>query len=149
MNKSKQARPLINAVVPLYSHSQHPEAFCLMKYATDDGSEIEWIWNSRDGVTPFCIRTRSGEKEMRHIDWQFDICIPHYKPSKGERIFVDLTRERAEQFARERVETYWNHPEYPMSERTDLWTNKEEAVVYLANSLLEHPGAPALIEVSE
>lgn len=31
---------------------QHAEAFCLMQYASKDGSEREIVWNSRDGVTP-------------------------------------------------------------------------------------------------
>jgi hypothetical protein len=123
---------------------KHVEAFCLMKYATDDGSEIEWIWNSRDGVTPFCILNRARTKEMRHVGWQFDRFIPHYKPIKGERIFVDLTRERAEFFARERVERFWDHGEYPMRERYD---SKEHAIQVLVDGMLQHNGAPDLIEV--
>jgi hypothetical protein len=29
----------------------HPEAFMLMEYVSEDGSETEVLWNSRDGVT--------------------------------------------------------------------------------------------------
>lgn len=77
---------------------QHAEAFCLMKYRSDDGTEEEWIWNSRDGVTPFVISLRSG-KYARHVDWQMDSHLPDYVPPIGSRIFVDLTEERARFYA--------------------------------------------------
>ena len=35
----------------------HKEAFRLMQYQDehDPNASIEWLWNSRDGVTPFVI----------------------------------------------------------------------------------------------
>lgn len=123
---------------------RHAEAFCLMKYATKDGSEVEWLWNSRDGVTPFIIRSRAGN-EMHHVDFWLDRPVPNYQPLPSERIFVDLTPERAEQFARRRIERYWNDGEYPMS-RT--FETQEQALAELVKGMLR-PGAPDVIEARD
>jgi hypothetical protein len=34
---------------------KHNEAFKLMKYVNNVDGYVEWIWNSRDGITPFTI----------------------------------------------------------------------------------------------
>lgn len=119
---------------------QHGEAFCLMAYVSDDGRTGELIWNSRDGVTPFCITSRDGV-EMTHVDWQNDICVPNFRPVPGMRIFTDMDQEMAEEAARERVEDWWDHAEYPMRDR---WTNKEAAVTDLAQGYV---GGVTVIEV--
>jgi hypothetical protein len=67
----------------------HSEAYCLMVYATEDRSEVETIWNSRDGVTPFCIKSRDGSKFMNHIDWHRDMPDPDFVPPYGSRVFID------------------------------------------------------------
>jgi hypothetical protein len=121
---------------------RHAEAFCLMTYRTEDGAEIERIWNSRDGVTPFIVSSRDG-REMRHVEWSRDEYLPDRQPQAGERIFVDLTPEIAERHARERVERYWDDPEYPMSR---MCATKDEAIATLAKY---EPGAPTLITVEE
>jgi hypothetical protein len=123
---------------------QHAEAFCLMKYATDDGSEVEWLWNSRDGVTPFIIRSRTGN-EMHHVDFALDRCLPNYQPLATERMFIDLTTERAEAFARRRIERYWTDPEYPMSQ---TFESEEQALSELVKGMLR-PGAPDIIEARD
>jgi len=132
------------AAAQLYGHL-HAEAFCLMKYSTKDGSEAEWIWNSRDGVTPFIIRSRSG-KEMTHVDWHLDRYLPNYKPAPGERIFVDLTLPKAIAYARARIERDWDHPQWPASR---MWSDKNAAINELAASMLEPKGQPDLIEARE
>jgi hypothetical protein len=119
---------------------RHAEAFCLMTYATDDGSETERIWNSRGGVTPFYIRSRNGQ-EMSHINWHEDVYRPDYQPEVGARIFVDYTPEAARNRAERLVEQYWDDPQYPMS-RTYL--TREEAIAALAQI---EPGAPMLVYV--
>lgn len=124
---------------------QHAEAFCLMKYATKDGSEVEWIWNSRDGVTPFGVMNRARTQELFHVAWELDRCLPNYQPLPGERIFIDLTRERAEHFARRRIERYWDDGEYPMS-RT--FKTQEQALTELLKGMLR-PGAPDIIEARD
>ena len=83
----------------------HSEAFCLMKYRSDDGTEEEIIWNSRDGVTPFVLSLRSG-KTAQHVDWHEDRCVPDYQPKPGERIFIDLTSEKAEEYAKRNVKRW-------------------------------------------
>jgi len=83
----------------------HSEAFCLMKYRSDDGEEEEIIWNSRDGVTPFVLSLRSG-KTAQHVDWHEDRCVPDYVPKPGERIFIDLTPEKAEEYAKRNVKRW-------------------------------------------
>ena len=120
----------------------HPEAFCHMRYATDDGSHGETIWNSRDGVTPFMIHSKDG-REMHHVDWPLDCREIHYQPKPGERIFVDCTRELVLHLAEQRVEDYWENPDYPLCE---AFASKENAVDMFLQDWLR-PGAPALVEV--
>lgn len=121
----------------------HCEAFCLMLYRTDDGSEEEWIWNSRDGVTPYSVLTRDKKKEMRHVEFHRDRCVPDHVPQPGDRIFVDMTLEKARAIARERVAHHWNAGRYPMSQ---MWATPEEAVEALAKDFAR-PGAPHLMVV--
>jgi hypothetical protein len=120
---------------------QHAEAFRLMKYLTKTG-EFEIIWNSRDGVTPFCITSRSGD-EATHVE---DMLAPDYDPSVGERIFVDLTEERAKEIATKRVELFWDHPECPARER---WATKEEAVAALLPGIFNNGRQPNLVVVTK
>jgi hypothetical protein len=87
---------------------QHAEAFCLMKYSSDDSMIVEWLWNSRDGVTPFIIRSRDGTTELVHREMHLDRYMPDYEPLGGERIFVDMTEARARMFAEQRLETFWD-----------------------------------------
>jgi hypothetical protein len=84
---------------------KHIEAFCLMKYRSDDGTEEEIIWNSRDGVTPFVITLRSG-KSATHVDWQSDVYAPDYVPKSGDRIFIDLTMEKALEYAERNLKAW-------------------------------------------
>ncbi|SMC32682.1 hypothetical protein SAMN06297251_10169 [Fulvimarina manganoxydans] len=77
------------------------EAFCLMKYREPvEGGRVEWIWNSRDGITPFCVldpeqagrSPREGEKPIlwQHIDWKEDVCVPNWIPAVGSRVFANI-----------------------------------------------------------
>lgn len=123
---------------------RHAEAYCLMTYRSDDGTEEEVIWNSRDGVTPFAITLRSG-KSARHVDWHLDRRVPDYQPKPGERMFVDLTPERARQAAERNVDTY-----LAGEARESLlaqFGSRDAAIQSLAASYLERAGSPDLIEV--
>lgn len=124
----------------------HGEAFCLMTYRADDGSEEEVIWNSRDGVTPFVITLRSGT-QARHVDWHRDQRAPDFKPPPGMRVFVDLTPARAREQAEANVDRFWVDPEYGAGARKRYGTKAAMARA-LAKSYLETPGAPDLIEVA-
>lgn len=91
---------------------EHAEAFSMMKYQNKVTGRIEWIWNARDGVTPFTVddplcpegdrarfqkRMADGkvdrQKEpdpnvMAHTDIFEDAFIPNYVPTDGTRIFM-------------------------------------------------------------
>jgi hypothetical protein len=118
-----------------------PEAFCLMSYATDDNREMEAIWNSRDGVTPFIVHSSRSGREMRHVDWHRDTYNPNHVPRQGDRIFVDITPEEWERINREQIDRFWDHPEYPMSKH---FATKEDALVHAPPF---RSGEPMLIEV--
>ena len=67
---------------------------------------------------------------MLHIDWHLDEYAPNHQPQKGERIFVDWSREAEEKMRKRQIEEYWDAKELPMKEYTDLWKTKEEALQY-------------------
>lgn len=123
---------------------QHAEAFCLMKYASRDGTTVEWLWNSRDGVTPFIIHSKDGV-EMNHVDFHLDRCLPQYQPLPGERVFVDLTEERAREGVVQRVALYWDDPQSSMAA---MFATQEEAIAQLTTSYYQ-PGAPMIVTGAE
>ena len=77
----------------LQSGCESGDAFRVMIYK-DEAGNLETIWNSRDGVTPFIVRSKQG-LESRHIAWGNDRFEPYYVPPIGSRIFIDLTMEKA------------------------------------------------------
>lgn len=86
----------------------------VMRYEGGGGRRV-WIWNSRDGITPFCVFLDDGT-ELSHGNWHLDRYEPHFVPPVGSRIFVDMTEELARPKAVEYVDRYWDHPAMPMSE---------------------------------
>jgi hypothetical protein len=69
---------------------KHKEAFMLMLYKCQNCGTIEVLWNSRDGITPFCIECSQCEfGEMRHIMWGLDVCNWNFQPFIGQRIFTN------------------------------------------------------------
>ena len=73
--------------------NNYKEAFCLMIYKCEKCGTIEVIWNSRDGVTPFCIKCSQCHKKgefpnMIHEYWQLDTYKPDYVPFENQRIFI-------------------------------------------------------------
>jgi hypothetical protein len=129
----------------------HGEAFALMTYRCDAGCHTEVIWNSRDGVTPFIVRSRDGQHQMQHVDWRRrDIYAPDHKPQPGDRIFVGTTKERA----REHAETYVSRV---CDGRPDAigpdghWPTREACVDYFAEKFYSEHGegeSPDLITVT-
>lgn len=126
-----------------YGHT-HAEAFMLMKYASEDGTVEEIIWNSRDGVTPFVVTAQDGVTSMTHVDWGRDVYQPDHRPKPGDRIFVDLTPERARASARRNAAHYWET--YPPS-RESHNTVEDLAAVLEKGYLEAGPGTPDLITV--
>jgi predicted nucleic acid-binding Zn-ribbon protein len=79
----------------------YPEAYRLMWYGCSICRHRELIWNSRDGVVLPCIGCPScGEKTFRHVDHNLDVVNTTHKPNFGQRIWVDLTMDRAAGFAK-------------------------------------------------
>lgn len=123
----------------------HPEAFCLMQYQDTVTKEIEVLWNSRDGVTPFIIRSRRGN-EAHHINWQQARCVPDYVPQSGMRLFVDASPKHVhiQQSAKDYVERMWDDASYPMSQ-SGYWPTKDAAIDHFIKQWTK-PGSPTVIE---
>jgi len=101
------------------------EGLCLMYYQCKKCGVRERLWNSRPRVTPFGISCAACKGHMLHVDWNRDEYAPNHRPSIGERIFIDWSKEAAEKHYYELVEKNWEHPEYPLS---TTHPSKEEAV---------------------
>lgn len=86
----------------------HAEAFCLMWYQCKACGKRELLWNSRDGITPFIIGCKHCGGEAAHVLWGLDQCMPNYKPQPGQRIFIAMTEERAQEIAKKRIEHFDN-----------------------------------------
>ncbi|MFI2663700.1 hypothetical protein [Micromonospora carbonacea] len=123
---------------------QHGEAFAIMTYRSDDGTETERIWNSRDGVTPFVVTLRSG-KVAHHVDWSSDVYAPDHRPQPGERMFVDLTPERARELALRNARQAFAEARPGLDPRVRWATPEAMAETLVAEYL--RPGAPDLVEV--
>ena len=83
----------------------HREAFALMAYASEDGREIR-IWNSRNGVTPFCSHIEELG-EIQHTDFGGDACRPQHIPKVGDWIFVDYEPYDVIRGTKERIDRDW------------------------------------------
>jgi predicted nucleic acid-binding Zn-ribbon protein len=86
---------------------KHKEAFALMRYGCEKCGHHEIIWNSRDGVTPFCLGCPScGELSLNHVQWKLDRCDPDHKLHQGQRFFRDGTPEEATDIVQRRLKIY-------------------------------------------
>ena len=123
------------------------EGHMLMWYADRNGKR-ERIWNSRNGITSFCISGRyPGDPEMSHVDWNLDTYAPNHVPDLGDRIFVNLTIIMAQEGRRKFTDENWDHPEFPMHSR---YSTKEEAIKELAQRDFDSfaPNTPTVIVVT-
>ncbi len=118
----------------------HKEAFCLMNYRCEKCGKLETLWNSRDGVTPFIIGCKYCGGESRHVAFHLDICSPIYKPKPGQRIFVDMTKEKAKEIAKKRIEMFNDHP---VAKERD----PEELLESLTKSIWHNGEAPDIVTV--
>lgn len=109
------------------------EGLCHMWYRCKECKKKERLWNSRPRVTPFMIGCFECDGTMQHIDWHLDEYAPNYQPQKGDRIFVDWSKEAEEKMRREQIDQHWDSDKYAMKDMTDLWKTKEEALKYFLN----------------
>lgn len=103
---------------------QHKEAYCIMEYNCKRCNASEYIWNARDGVTPFIISCMSCGTEMRHINWSGDRRVIDHIPQTGERIFIDTPKPVYSIYIRKRIEMMWDTGQFKMREH---FNTKEEA----------------------
>lgn len=54
---------------------RHPEAFCLMPYVCERCRAGEWLYNTRDGVTPFMVGCIRCDRMMSHASFRHDIRV--------------------------------------------------------------------------
>lgn len=119
-------RPATTAEIVRAAGHKHGEAFCLMEYVctgkydysgsqrsgsgqvprTHGCGHKEIFWNSRDGVTPFCMGCPSCGGDLQHMNWGRDIYAPAHKPHYGQGIWRDGTPDEAEAFMRYRISKY-------------------------------------------
>ena|ERR1041385_231833 len=132
---------------------RHREAFCLMQYRDRVTGEIELLWNSRDGVTPFIIDSRQGN-EAEHINWRQDRCVPDFVPKPGMRIFVDASPKHGHirSAARAYVEKYWDLDigggmtmRKTLTKPSGAQMTKGDAVDFFITEWTK-PGSPTIIE---
>ncbi|KKN18268.1 hypothetical protein LCGC14_0957570 [marine sediment metagenome] len=79
--------------------NQNPSTHCLATYQCKACGHKERIWNSRTGVTPFCvpcINCKKPNTTAHHVDWDKDTYEPDYQPQQGERIFITWSRKSIE-----------------------------------------------------
>ena len=116
------------------------DAFLLMNYRCEKCGQLEIIWNSRDGVTPFTAKCQKCDGWISHILWECDKRTPEYKPKIGSRIFINLTEGRYNQKKKEYIDNNWENGPMAMCK---AFKTKEEAFRILANDFKE--GMPELI----
>lgn len=80
------------------------DAFRLMEYRCNTCNRSEFIWNGRNGVSPFGVSCRSCGNSATHIHFERDQFRPDFIPSKGMRYFTDFTKERALEVAKQKIE---------------------------------------------
>jgi hypothetical protein len=145
------------------------EAFALMKYVNRATGRVEWLWNSRDGVTPFGIddplapadaldayaakRKEEGfvpgdenpdPSIMTHADWHEDVFLPNFIPTEGNRIFMSWGE--APPYHREKIAVAFKA--YVERYRADM--GDEQAEKMLAGEPYAYePEAPTVVIVSK
>lgn len=119
----------------------------LMQYQCEKCGNVEIVWNSRDGVTPFiigCVQ-RNCDGQAKHARWGEDQYAPDHRPPIGSRMFVDLIEERARQLAAKTARRYWET--YPPS-REQFATVDDLAAMLARESIADIAGKPDLIVVA-
>jgi hypothetical protein len=108
-------------------HEQR-EAFHVMEYCCGDLRHSFFVWNSRDGVTPFIVQCPDCDKDSQHVHWEDDVYAPDNKPETGQWAFVDLTIEMARAYRLVFVERFWD------SHMKEMFGTKKRAVEDLAQN---------------
>lgn len=129
-------------IKPLYTFN---EAYMLMYYENPETKMGFMVYNTRDGVTPFCVF--EDGKEYQHTHWGMDkrpneayvkstIMVP------GQRIFRDVTPEEGRNFAIARLRQAKGTP-YEVAEGSDRWNELLESLT----KDFSKPGEPIMVKV--
>lgn len=131
---------------------KHAEAYNLMKYQCQACKNIETFWNSRDGVTPFAMDCLKCSGTAHHIDWHSDIRDPFFGEQfkaglfPSMRVFIDITKERAVEFATRRLVSF-EGTEYPPPARdSQAWRELHARIV---EDMFHNGEAPDVITGAE
>jgi predicted RNA methylase len=149
--------------------ARHGEAFALMKYQNAATGRVEWLWNSRDGVTPFGIddplapadaldayaekRKEEGfvpgdqnpdPSVMTHADWHEDVFLPNFIPTEGNRIFMSWADAPA--YHRESIAQAFKA--YVERHRADMGDQQAEKML-AGEPFGYEPHAPTVVIVSK
>lgn len=122
------------------------EAFCVMQYACEECGNIERLWNSRDGVTPFVISSACCDKALsKHVAFSQDWATPA-PPAYVKRVFVTMTRKLAVIAAIRQVQGYPERTKKMLAESYIGANTEYELARDHACYFFEHP-CPAVVNV--
>ena len=111
-------KPIMQAKTQ-HGHS-HKEAFCVMQYQCSECEHEERIWNSRDGVTPFGLECPKCHKPtLTHVNFHLDLFSPFHMlmMKAGDRFFIDMTMDKAREYAVRNVDRFIEAGRLPASAR--------------------------------
>lgn len=86
----------------------HGEAFQLMLYKAEDGSAEFWVWNSRDGVTPFWAQIDG--MSCRHAMVGYVTEYSAVLPEEAAHVWVDYTPDAWRAMLHRRWQRFKDHP---------------------------------------
>ncbi len=129
----------------------HGEAFNLMQYVCEKCHKVETLWNSRDGVTPFVIDCLACHSAAQHTNWQNDIREPGFghlieKWHPTMRVFVDMTKERATEFATRRLISFEGSDYPPPKRDSQEW---RELLERISEDFYHNGEGPDIITATE
>ena len=124
---------------------KHAEAFNIMNYRCEACGNVEKLWNSRDGVTPFMIGCPKCNGTSQHVDWNADVKDPNFKPPKGMRVFVDLTKEKSLEYNLKRSREQWGSEAF--AHLRERYKTPEALAQHSTDGMRE--GEPDIIEWEE
>jgi hypothetical protein len=136
---------------------QHAEAFCVMQYRCENDCR-EFLWNSRDGVTPFTIKCAQCGGSMEHVNWQDAVRLltieeVHQIFPDVQRVFVDASpfHKHIRASAEEYVNKWWDKDagtNGTLTMRKTLFPmDKKAAIEYFIREWTK-PGAPTVLDMA-
>ncbi len=124
----------------------HREGYALMRYDSTDSSEMVYVWNARNGVTPHGFTCPDTGTQLTHREWAVDMVKRDHIPNLGTLVWVNLLESVARKQVIVSVDWAWDDPEYLMRE---AFTSKESAVDILTAGMFPDPDCapPTLMRV--